>query len=627
VFSTALLPRRHRYWFALATALVAIALQWSVVPLVGTRIPYLFLLIAIGLTSFYAGRLPGLLVVAIGALNASLQLVPVGIPAVDSTPDRIALGIYVIVGSALVYLGTRTRALYDAGRANLANLEQLRRVLDVSAVPFTVLAPVQDDSGAITDFSWLYVNQRAAAAMKRDARELVGRRVLDVLPGTWSERKLFENYVAVILRGEVREFEVSSTANNIEGWFQVVASPLDGNVAVWFADISERKRHEFELRNADRRKDEFLATLAHELRNPLAPIRQAAMIASKPGVTPAQRQWSNEVIERQVQHMALLLEDLLDVSRITRGALTLRRQPTTLASLVESAVETTRPLLDSKKHSLSIDLSAGDAQLQVDPMRMAQVVANLLNNAAKYTNAGGTIRLEARISAGDLTLSVIDNGIGIPEGELQSIFRMFSQVRASQDRSEGGLGIGLALTRGLVELHGGWIKAHSAGPDAGSTFTLTIPNVIPSQTEVSRARAPATRPVASRTILLADDNQDAAESLATLLRLDGHQVKLARDGEAALAIFHDLKPEVALLDLGMPRLSGYEVAQRIREDGARSDVLLIAITGWGQHSDRARSAAAGFDHHITKPVDYGALTELISSHSRRDQRTLSKRRG
>jgi signal transduction histidine kinase/CheY-like chemotaxis protein len=496
--------------------------------------------------------------------------------------------------------------------------QRLRRVVDASAVPFTVLAPVRDASGSIVDFSWTYLNRRAALALRRDAGELIGRRIGEVLPGTWNEPHLFENYVAVALHGEAREFELQSSSNGIEGWFQVVASPLDGNVAVWFADISERKRQEIELRDADRRKDEFLATLAHELRNPLAPIRQAAMIANRPAVTPSQRQWCNELIERQVQHMALLLDDLLDVSRITRGVLTLRRQATTLAALVESAVETTRPLLDSKKHELQVTLADPQAQLWVDPMRMSQVISNLLNNAAKYTNAGGTIRLSAMVCDGGLTLSVADNGIGIPGSELQAIFSMFSQLKAAQDRAEGGLGIGLALTRGLVELHGGHIKAESAGPNAGSTFTISIANVLHAQPESAGTDVRVARPTLCRTILLADDNQDAAESLAVLLRMDGHQVTVAKDGQTALALFEAINPDVALLDLGMPQLSGYEVACRIRNGGAIGrDVLLIAITGWGQHSDRAKSSQAGFDHHITKPVDYAALTELISPNAQR----------
>jgi signal transduction histidine kinase/ActR/RegA family two-component response regulator len=493
--------------------------------------------------------------------------------------------------------------------------QRLRIVLDASAVPFAMLAPVRDRSDAIVDFSWSYLNAAAARALSKEIGELTGRRISEALPGMWRQPGLFERYVAVILRGEVHDFELHSAEDGLDGWYQVVASPLDGNVAVWFADVTVRKRHEIELRDADRRKDEFLAILAHELRNPLAPIRQVAALFTKPTLTEEQRQWCMEVIERQVQHMSVLLEDLLDVSRITRGTLELRRQPTELSVLVESAVETARPLLDSKRHKLTMGLPPTPVHLNVDPVRTSQVIANLLNNAAKYTDAGGLIRLTALIRDNDFVLTVTDNGIGIPKQDLQTIFQMFSQVQSARERAEGGLGIGLALTKGLVGLHGGTITAESAGVGAGSSFRIEIPNAraVTSSHEVTSATASS--PVLSRRILIADDNVDAGDSLAMLLRGDGHDVKLVRDGEEALNVFAAFNPDVVLLDLGMPRVSGYEVARRLREND--SAVLLVAITGWGQSADRAASAAAGFDHHLTKPVDYRELAKVLMPDSKR----------
>ncbi|HET9395905.1 MAG TPA: ATP-binding protein, partial [Nitrospiraceae bacterium] len=509
----------------------------------------------------------------------------------------------------------RDRQQQRAETERLAGEERLRTVLDNSAVPFAVLAPVRDNSDTIVDFSWSYLNTAAATALRRQIPELTGRRISEVLPTMWSEPGLFERYVAVVVRQNIEDFELHSQASGLDGWYQVVASPLDGNVAVWFADVTERKKHEIELRDADRRKDEFLAILAHELRNPLAPIRQVAALFTKPTLTDAQRQWCMEVIERQVRHMSVLLEDLLDVSRITRGTLELRRQPTELSVLVESAVETARPLIDSKRHKLTVGLPPASVRLNVDPVRTSQVIANLLNNAAKYTDAGGLIRLTALVRGNDFVLTVTDNGIGLPKQELETIFQMFSQVQSARERAEGGLGIGLALTKGLVELHGGTITAESAGLGSGSSFRVEIPNARAAVSAHAAAGATSSVPVLCRRILLADDNVDAGDSLAMLLRSSGHEVKVVRDGDEALKLFGAFDPDVVLLDLGMPKLSGYDVAKRLRV--TNPGVLLIAITGWGQSSDRAKSAEAGFDHHLTKPVDYGELANALLPDAKR----------
>jgi PAS domain S-box-containing protein len=391
-------------------------------------------------------------------------------------------------------------------------------------------------------------------------------------------------------------------------------------------DITEQKRIEREaagharileqlnsaLRETDRRKDEFLATLAHELRNPLAPIRQAALIAQAPGATDTQKRWSHDVISRQVAHMSLLLDDLLDVSRITRGSLELRIATTDLATVVDAAVETARPSIDAKGHTLAIELPGQSFRFAADTLRLAQVLANLLTNAAKYTDPGGTIRVRGARVAERIVISVADNGIGIPADALDEVFRMFSQVKTAQDRSDGGLGIGLALSKGIVELHGGTITVTSAGSGQGSEFTVELPvrgAVVARREDASISRKdPATR----RRVLIADDNRDAAESLAILLRMDGHDVNVVHDGHAAIAAFDALRPEVILLDIGMPRLDGYEVARQMRER-ARQKVTLVAITGWGQHGDKTRALAAGFDHHFTKPIEPEDIAALLRS--------------
>jgi signal transduction histidine kinase len=377
------------------------------------------------------------------------------------------------------------------------------------------------------------------------------------------------------------------------------------------AQLANRERAEASLRDSDRRKDEFLATLAHELRNPLAPIRQAVNISQNPAATEAQKTWSHEVITRQVQHMSLLLDDLLDISRITRGTLELRRKRTQLANVIDSAVETARPAIDAKRHSLTVHLPQVPVFLDVDPLRLSQVLSNLLTNAAKYTDPDGHVRVVAEMVGGEVLMRVIDDGIGIAPEALPEIFTMFSQVRSVQDRSDGGLGIGLALSRGLIELHGGCIEAHSAGLGQGSEFVVKLPLATHAHPVPSAPSEPAESPGRRRRVLVADDNIDAGESLAMLLRLDGHEVELASNGAQAVELFDRMKPEVAILDIGMPGLNGYEVAQRIRQK-ARTGVTLIAVTGWGQEADKARAAASGFDHHFTKPVEPAVLSALIA---------------
>ena len=376
-------------------------------------------------------------------------------------------------------------------------------------------------------------------------------------------------------------------------------------------EIASRERAEAALREADRRKDEFLATLAHELRNPLAPIRQAALISQSPTATEAQKRWSHDVISRQVQHMSLLLDDLLDVSRITRGTLELRRQPTELAAIVEAAVETARPAIDAKRHELLVDIPSAAVRFSADPLRLAQVLSNLLTNAAKYTDPEGQIRVGAGVSAGTLTVSVTDSGIGIPPQDIAGVFAMFSQVKSTQDRSEGGLGIGLALAKGLVELHNGTLEAHSRGVGFGSEFIVRLPLTHADRQSSQPASEQHGPRSSSRRVLIADDNRDAAESLAVLLRMDGHEVTLAYDGPQALAVLAHARPEVALLDIGMPGLNGYEVARRVRHGPLGHAVTLIAVTGWGQDRDKAQAREAGFDHHFTKPVDPVRLSELL----------------
>jgi PAS domain S-box-containing protein len=434
-----------------------------------------------------------------------------------------------------------------------------------------------------------------------------------------------DGYAAEILAAlrERRSFSIMARVRRNDGawrWIQSIGAPRfsdDGEFlgAVGSSpDITELIHASDALRDADRRKDEFVATLAHELRNPLAPIRQAARVTRAPDATKAQRAWGHEVIERQVRHMGLLLDDLLDVSRITRGKLELRRERVALARVVDAALETAQPLLDERRQRVVRALPAEAAWLDADPLRIAQVIANLLTNAAKYSESGSVVELGAVVADREVAIYVQDNGIGIEPALLPRVFEMFSQMKGSLDRAEGGLGIGLALVRGLVELHGGRVEAQSEGPGTGARFTVHLPraDAPPSRSpEPERAEAQPSLDRPAR-ILVADDNRDAASSLATLLSLDGHEIRVANDGEQALAEAERFRPQVALLDIGMPKKNGYEVARAIRDAPWGRDILLVAVTGWGQTEDKRRAKEAGFDRHFTKPLDLDALSAFLA---------------
>jgi PAS domain S-box-containing protein len=390
-----------------------------------------------------------------------------------------------------------------------------------------------------------------------------------------------------------------------------------GNVTSWAGinlDIERMKHTEQALREADRRKDEFLATLAHELRNPLAPIRNAARLLGLPAANEDQRTWARDIIARQVRNMALLLDDLLDVSRITRGQLELKKDYVELHAVIETAIESARPLIDAKKHELTVKVPDRLVRIAADPLRLSQVLSNLLNNAAKYTDPCGRITLRASIVGDDLSLHVLDSGIGLRAENIPTIFNMFSQVSSVVDRAEGGLGIGLALVKGLVALHGGQVEARSEGPGCGSEFIIRLPRCIvrSAPTNASGPADAGTQLVPQpRRLLVADDNRDAATSLSAILELGGYSVTTVFCGQDALTAAARLNPDAYLLDIGMPDLSGYEVARRIRQEAWGRNAYIVALTGWGQAQDKEAARAAGFDEHLTKPVDPAVLEALL----------------
>jgi signal transduction histidine kinase len=394
-------------------------------------------------------------------------------------------------------------------------------------------------------------------------------------------------------------------------------------------EVAERARAELALREADRNKDDFLAMLAHELRNPLAPIRNAVQLL-RMNVNEQQRTWSRDVIDRQVSHLTRLVDDLLDVSRITRGKINLTREPVAIGTVVARAVETVQPLVEEREQTLTIEVPPAPIVVDGDPMRLAQALGNVLGNAAKYTPRAGRIAVRVERSGAQVSIRVRDNGIGIPIERLPFIFGLFTQLEGPVNHPGSGLGIGLALVRRLVEMHGGTVSAHSEGSGRGSEFVILLPIHAEAASSGAAGRNEST-PVAGADeaaeaagadaavatvppirIVVADDNPDALASLIELLRLCGHEVFGAADGREALESAERHRPDVALLDVGMPLLDGYEVARRIRAQPWGRQMALLALTGWGQDSDRRRSAAAGFNLHLVKPVDIGRLMEQLA---------------
>jgi signal transduction histidine kinase/CheY-like chemotaxis protein len=380
------------------------------------------------------------------------------------------------------------------------------------------------------------------------------------------------------------------------------------------AALKERDRAELALQEAERRKEEFLATLAHELRNPLAPIRSAAQIMRLAEGDQATTSAARAMIERQLKQLVRLIDDLVDVSRLMRGKLELRKERVELATVLQIAVETNRPLLESRQQHVTLELPSEPLFVEADTPRLAQVFANLLNNGAKYSDAWSDIAIRAAREGDAAVVSICDHGVGIQEDMLERIFEMFTQVERPHPSPHDGLGVGLTLAKRLVELHGGTVSAHSKGPGTGSCFIVRLDALPPLDEEARPLPAKGERsegPPRAR-ILVADDNYDAAQSLALVLGMDGHEVRTASDGLEALRIAEEFRPQLVLLDIGMPKLDGYETARRLRERPWSQATLLFALTGWGQEEDRERARRAGFDRHLVKPVDPDALSQLLN---------------
>jgi PAS domain S-box-containing protein len=525
-------------------------------------------------------------------------------------------------GIAFIALNEKIRQLNAENARRRLIEEDLRRERETLQVTLSSIGDaviVTDAEGTIT-----FLNEVAESLVGRTLAYARGRTLADIfrivneqdgLPVEDPVRKALRTAAVVglanhtvIVRPDGSTIPIDDSAAPIRLGDRIIGAVLI------FRDISERRSSERALLDADRRKDEFLATLAHELRNPLAPIRNAMRIISAHADADANMGKAKEVVERQLKHMVRLIDDLMDVSRITRGRLELHRERIDLEAAVKIAAETSQPLLEMKHHALRVQAAPG-VSVHADVTRLAQVFANLLNNSAKYSPPGSEISIEIASEGGQAVVSVSDNGVGIPQSMLPRIFDMFVQLEQGGLRE--GLGIGLTLVKRLVELHGGTVEASSPGTGQGSTFKVFLPLADSPPFEPANHPAVNVAPSYRARILVADDNRDAADTLSMILELDGHEVRTAYDGMEALQVAEQFAPQIALLDIGMPNLDGYQTARRIRERPWGSAMLLVALTGWGQEQDRRRAAEAGFNCHLVKPVDpqtIGAVIEQMKPH-------------
>ena len=535
---------------------------------------------------------------------------------------------FVVAGSARPHFPTETEQLLLRVGTNQAEIVLERRWADealresqqrLQATYYCAPVGIAETS---VEGKFVKVNEELCRTLGYNQDELLQRSIEDVTHA--EDCSLDIDLHRQLIAGEIPSYQIEQRFVRKDGsivWTEIRRSAVrDADGAPLYTisavrDITERKRTQDALRDSDRRKDEFLAMLAHELRNPLAPIRNAITLLEQLCPRDEALKWATAVIHRQSEHLTRLVDDLLDVSRITQGKIKLQKERIDLITVIERAVEVSRPMMDQRKQQLTVSLPDETVMFEGDLTRLSQVVSNLLNNASKYSENGGQIWLSAKLNSTEMVLRIRDTGIGIPPDFLPHAFDLFTQSDHSLDRSHGGLGIGLTLVRALVQMHGGTVEALSDGLGHGSEFVVRLPvlTAMPQPAQAGPQHHGVAYGTASQRILIVDDNVDSAESMALLLQLDGHEVMIAQDGSAAQVLSSTFHPKVILLDIGLPGLDGYRVAQKFREQPETRDVLLIALTGYGQPEDRERSKAAGFDYHLVKPVDYHAIEALIDS--------------
>lgn len=613
---------------------LAVGARFLLAPWMGMLAPFLTIFPALTFTVWCFGTRPALLSLFLSYLAVQGFFIP---SPFDFDQESLSLLMaYLVSGGLIVLLGHRLRSKAREAEETRLELRSSRARSDAAQRKHEEelkrmqrqLQTVLDNVPALiyqidTNNRHAYVNQAYAEFLGSDAESLVGRSLYDAFPPDVAQ-SFVDNNAAILEKGKTVTFEEKVPLPDGVHSYISIKTPLFNEKAVAVGilgistDITDRKEtervlkeRELALLEADKRKDEFLAVLGHELRNPLAPLTAGLELLKQAREKPGTVDSIQAMMHRQLTHLTRLVNDLLDVSRISSGKVMLQNTPLDLHAVLDVALEQTRSLISAKQHTVEVQRCAGALRVFGDFERLTEVFVNLLTNAVKYTPAGGRITVSTREEDAQAVVSVADTGYGIPMEQLQAIFKIFSQVTSPHEYAHvGGLGVGLAIARQLVELHGGKILASSDGSGKGATFTISLP--LTEEAEPVNAEEVSKRDGKSRRILIVDDNVDAAMSLAALLRSDGHSVEVTHDGEKALGLLAEVSPDIVLLDIGLPGMNGCNVARRIRSSELGDKIVLIAITGWGQPEDRQRTREAGFDEHLTKPVDLRRLREVMT---------------
>jgi signal transduction histidine kinase/ActR/RegA family two-component response regulator len=616
-------PGGVKYAGAIAIAAVAVALRWALIPWLGADTPYATLLGAIAIAVWMGGWAPALTAAVFGFIATAFVIGrPLGVLPADEIHTALGIALYAGTCALIIGLGEAMRRTRDAYRRSQ---ERFLISQEAAIQGYGLLKTFHEAGSGRVDFEFDYINPLGAAICRSTPERIIGQPVSQVMTGACAAG-LLDSLRSVAATGTPVDIELADSTRTAPVWLRYMIVRVPEGIAVSFSDITQTKQMALELKQraadlhrANAVKSLFLATLSHELRNPLAPIRNGLAILKDR--IPEELDDIGAMMERQMSMATRLIDDLLDASRIDRGKLDLRREVITVESVVNAAIETARPNIEAKGHELLVRHAARTLYVDGDPTRLAQVVANLLNNAAKFTPAKGRITISLRAKSGAAIIRVRDNGVGLDSADLDSIFEMFVQLDSSKTQAGAGLGLGLALARSLITLHGGELSAHSAGPGKGSEFRISLPLTD------APVRAPAapkpTRPdQVYRRILVVDDNVDAATSLGTLLEYRGHWVRTCFDGATAFEAASQSPPDVAFIDLNMPHPDGIDLARMIRAAPWGSSMKLVALTGMGQPADLERTRAAGFDKHLIKPVNPDDLLDAVATLPRDGSRAV-----
>ncbi len=592
-----------RYGLAVFAVEIALLLRWVAQPWLGAQYPLVLIVAAVAAAVWYGGTGPAVFATIAGYWAANALFVsPLHLPSLAQLGDWVGLGAYLLSCSVVIALA----------RAAQKSEQRLRLSQEAGSHGYAMLSSIRDDKGRIIDFRWDYVNPLGAKMLRHSPPDMIGHRLLHLLPEEPGRPGLFRAMSQAAQSGEPADLEVRYDYHDLQGWFRCVTFKHGDGVLLSFTDVSDRKSMEQalieqteELRKVERNRTEFVSLLAHELRNPLAPIRTSLYLIRAADKEQRVAPYT-AVIERQVNHLVRLIDDVLDLSRIDTGKLEVRPQPCELNAVIREALDAIQPIIEQRSQHLKVHLLEQPAYLSLDPVRMAQAFGILLDNAVQFTPREGRLSLSVRKEPAGLRVDIADEGRGVTRANRERIFEPFPELEAAEGRPT--LGLGLSLVKRLVELHGGRVQAGSH--PQGNVFSVHLPSAL--QVEAPQPAEAAERGRPHYKVVVVDDNTDAAETLAHVLKSQGHEVEVVFDGVQAVERINELRPEAALVDIGMPELDGYQVAKAVRGKGADKTVL-IAVTGWGSADDKQRAVEAGFDYHLTKPVDLAELDRLLET--------------